>query len=447
MIAGILVLVVAVVSVIYYVKLRRWMTFAKDLPTVQPCYPLFGNALLFLGTSDEQRFDSITAAMSNPAKLFKLWLGAVPLICTNDPEMAQKILTHPQCMEKPYFYDLFKMQFGLFAAHYNVWKGQRKALNPSFNQKILNEFVPIFDRCARNLVGKLSQNPENEPVQVTHFMKLCTLEMVCGTTIGCDINKDPGAFKLAHLVTTILEYISRRFLNVFLHAEFIYQLQKDYKDEEAMRNEAYKYADKIFQDTLNRRTKQSGSITSSNQDDYRKPQIFIDQMLNLHDEKVLSDIEVIQNVYTMIAAGSDTSGMEMGLITQMLAMYPHLQEKVYAEIKEVFPVSSELNFSPENLRHLRYTEMFIKECLRLFPIGPIIVRKTMSDIELDGIKVPTGTVFAISIFNLHRRKDIWGPEAAEFDPENLAPERSEGRHPFAYLPFSGGNRNCIVFKF
>ncbi|XP_053691284.1 cytochrome P450 4c21-like [Sabethes cyaneus] len=381
--------------------------------------------------------------MRNPAKLFKLWIGFVPLICTSEPEMVQRLLTHPQCLEKPYLYDLFKMKFGLFAAHYNIWKGQRKALNPSFNQKILNEFVPIFDKCAQNLVKNLLQNPEGDPVQVTHYMKLCTLEMVCATTIGSDINKDPNTFKLAHLITTILEYVSRRFLNIFLHAEFIYRLKTDYKEEESMREEAYKYADEIFQDTLKRRAKQSEIVVSSNRDDYRKPQIFIDQMLNLHDEKVLSDIEVIQNVYTMIAAGSDTSGIEMGIIAQLLAMYPHLQEKVYQEIREVFPAGAELHFTTENLRQLRYMEMFIKESLRLFPVGPNIGRKTMGDIELDGMVVPSGTLLAISIYNLHRRKDVWGPKAEEFNPENFAPERSEGRHPFAYLPFSGGNRNCI----
>ncbi|XP_053691282.1 probable cytochrome P450 313a4 [Sabethes cyaneus] len=385
--------------------------------------------------------------MRNPAKLFKLWIGFVPLICTSEPEMVQRLLTHPQCLEKAYFYDLFKMEYGLCGAHYNIWKGQRKALNPSFNQKIINEFVPIFDKCAQNLVKTLLQNPEGDPVQVTHYMKLCTLEMICATTIGSDINKDPKLFRLAHLITTITEYVSKRFLNFFLHAEFIYRLKRDHKDEELIREVAYKYVDEIFQDSLNRRAKQSELVTSSDRDDHRKPQIFIDQVLNLHDEKVFSDIEVIQNVYLIIATGSDTSGIEMGIIAQLLAMYPHLQEKVYQEIREIFPDEGGSHFTPENLQQLRYMEMFIKESLRLFPVGPIIARKTMGDIELDGMIVPSGTLLAISIYNLHRRKDVWGAKAEEFDPENFAPERSEGRHPFAYLPFSGGNRNCIGYRY
>lgn len=57
--------------------------------------------------------------------------------------------------------------------------------------------------------------------------------------------------------------------------------------------------------------------------------------------------------------------------------------------------------------------------------------------------VPAGVEMCIGIFTLHRNKDIWGPNVNEFDPDRFLPENSKNRHPYAYIPFSSGVRNCI----
>ncbi|XP_058823415.1 cytochrome P450 4c21-like [Topomyia yanbarensis] len=438
----VLLLVVLIASVVQYVRIRRTMSFARNLPSVEPCYPIIGNGLLFLGQSDEKRFVNVNTALSHPAKLFKMWIGFVPMICTNDTNMAQKILTHPDCMQKPYFYDFFKLEYGVFSAHYDIWKGQRKALNPTFNQKIINGFIPIFDTCAQNLTKRLMNH---KTVQIIPFIQRCTLEMVCATTIGTDLNRQEGADKLSYLIDKIFHFVSRRILSVFIHLEYVYRLTQDYRTEQRIRKEAYKYANEILRDV--RARKATETIESNDGDEFRKPQIFIDQLLNHQIGKKFEEMEIIHNVYTMITAGSDTSGNEMGYVSLMLAMHPGLQEKVYREIMTVFPGSSDPIITPEALKQLQYTEMFIKESMRLFPVGPNILRTPIKDVDLDGLIVPKGTFLCISIFNAHRRKEVWGPNADKFDPENFSPERVEGRHPFAYLTFSGGTRNCIGSRY
>jgi cytochrome P450 len=45
-------------------------------------------------------------------------------------------------------------------------------------------------------------------------------------------------------------------------------------------------------------------------------------------------------------------------------------------------------------------------------------------------------------YQLHKNSEVF-PEPEKYQPERFLPENVLGRHPFAYLPFSAGPRNCI----
>lgn len=118
------------------------------------------------------------------------------------------------------------------------------------------------------------------------------------------------------------------------------------------------------------------------------------------------------------------------------------QDRVYEELEELFN-SDDRDPTLFELQNLKYMEMCIKESLRMYPSVPFISRLASKDIDtFSGYRIPKGTHIHIHIYDMHHNSKIY-PNPEKFDPDRFLPENSIKRHPFAFLPFSGGPRNCI----
>jgi cytochrome P450 len=60
------------------------------------------------------------------------------------------------------------------------WKAHRKMLTPSFHFKILEQFVEVFNRNGDILVRQLSSHVDGPEFDITFYIILCTLDVICG---------------------------------------------------------------------------------------------------------------------------------------------------------------------------------------------------------------------------------------------------------------------------
>ncbi|NXU53887.1 CP4FE hydroxylase, partial [Turnix velox] len=141
--------------------------------------------------------------------------------------------------------------------------------------------------------------------------------------------------------------------------------------------------------------------------------------------------------------GHDTTASGLAWLFYNLACHPHHQERCRQEVHQLLKGRNPEEMKWEDLSHLPFTTMCIKESLRLHPPVTAVSRRTTEDIPLrDGRVIPKGVISLLSIYGTHHNPHIW-PEPQVFNPLRFSPENIQKRSPMAYIPFSAGPRNCI----
>ena len=153
----------------------------------------------------------------------------------------------------------------------------------------------------------------------------------------------------------------------------------------------------------------------------------------------ISDREVRDEVATLFVAGHDTTSAAMAWLWLALSQQPDVERRVLDEVDRL---------GPRPVRHadlprLRYTEMVVKESMRLYPATAFLFgREAVEDVELGGHTLPRGSWVFISPYIVQRDARYF-PDPEAFDPERFAPARADRIVPYSYLVFGAGPRTCI----
>ncbi|KAK8093931.1 hypothetical protein PG997_000616 [Apiospora hydei] len=341
-------------------------------------------------------------------------------------------------------YNNFKplMGHGIFTSDGAKWEQARALVRPNFVRDQVAD-LESFEVHFQNMLAKLPKDGTT-PVNLKELFQCMTLdstsEMLFGESLNTLTNTDSqvasaqfaAAFKLSQGELARRCRLGRladwNISKEFLDACAVTQRFVDDYVAKAMR----------LRDEKQRPSYDADETAAGN----RKPgrYIFLEELAMVVDDP----IAVRDHLLNVLIPARDSTSTLLAATIFAAAKDERVLRKLQDEVRDLDGVHP----SFETLKNMKYLKWVMNETLRLWPIVPLNGRQATQDVTLpvgggpDGqspIFVKKGQNVGFSTYAMHRRKDIWGPDADEFVPERWADKRPG----WEYLPFNGGPRICI----
>jgi len=156
-----------------------------------------------------------------------------------------------------------------------------------------------------------------------------------------------------------------------------------------------------------------------------------------------TDQEVIDHMIFLMMAAHDTTTSTLASMTYLLGRHPQWQQRLRDEVAALGP--GPLRY--EDLERMPQADWVMKEALRLYPPLSTLPKYSLAAFEFEGRTIPAGAMVATYPIHTHYMAQYWSDPTA-FDPERFSDERAEHkRHPYCWVPFSGGAHMCIGLHF
>jgi cytochrome P450 len=170
-------------------------------------------------------------------------------------------------------------------------------------------------------------------------------------------------------------------------------------------------------------------------------------LLDAHDEDgtALSDLQIRDEVMTLLFAGHDTTTSTISFMFYELARNPAVADRLIAE-QDVRLAGAPPSGSQLTSGELTELELVLEETLRKYPPAWVGPRRAIESFEFEGKTIPARAFVNYCSWASHHLPDVF-EDPEQFRPERFAPDARAALPKGAYVPFGGGSRTCIGMRF
>ncbi|XP_015750059.1 PREDICTED: cytochrome P450 4c3-like [Acropora digitifera] len=462
-----LLLALVVLGIVVHSSRLYALAILRKLPGPKRSW-LFGNALHLSRQPDEMLAQMLRFAdLYHKEGMFCLWFGpAYPVVFVFKPELVEDLLNSSKHIGKSPDYNFLHpwLSTGLLTSGGSKWKTRRRQITPTFHFRILNNFIQVFEEQAVIMVSHLEVASPVELVikkkvkkgvfNIMPYISRCALDVICGELSVC-----------CNTFPRMSELVQKRQMSPWLWYDALYYLMPSGREHSKCLKILHDFTNKVIDERIAERAARIVAPQENQEDSVNDEEVvfkrkkrlaFLDLLLEAYDNGEISREGVREEVDTFMFEGHDTTAAGITWALYLLARHPEIQQRTHEEVDNFFGfVSMLLQKKTEEVNCIwkldavveaRTAEKCTEEAQRLFPSVPFIGRAVSEDYNLSGYIAPKGTSVVASIVALHRNPEVW-PAPLQFDPDRFLPENSQGRHPFAFIPFSAGPRNCIGQRF
>ncbi|MFT6287635.1 MAG: cytochrome P450 [Alcanivorax sp.] len=155
-----------------------------------------------------------------------------------------------------------------------------------------------------------------------------------------------------------------------------------------------------------------------------------------------SEKVVGEHLIFLLLAAHDTTTSALTMAAYYLAHDQAWQERLREEILGLGKPNLEYDDLGANNATL---DNCFKEVLRLSPPVPMMMRRTVKEVDVGGYTLAPHTMVQVSPLHTLRMESWWN-NPHQFDPDRFGREEHK-QHPFLWAPFGGGAHKCIGLHF
>ncbi|KAK0455744.1 cytochrome P450 monooxygenase pc-3 [Desarmillaria tabescens] len=352
---------------------------------------------------------------------------------------------------------------GVFASDGDMWKFHRSMTRPFFSRDRISHF-DIFDRHADDALKLMKARfRQGHPVDFQDLVGRFTLDSATEFLFGKDVRSLSASLPypfFAPLSQSDSESASNEFARAFGEAQLETALRTRFAGYWPLfefwtdRTKAKMITVRKFLDPILAKAAESAGkrpIGKGKTREVQEGETLLDHLVcYTDDQNVLRD-----EIMNLGVAGRDTTAATLTFVVYMLSQHPDVLRRLRNEILERVGMTNRPTYN--DFRDMKYLRAVINETLRLYPPVPLNARACKNGAVWRS-KTPGGQDYYIppkarivySVFLMHRREDLWGPDAQLFDPDRFLDDRMQRYltgNPFIFLPFNAGPRICLGQQF
>nr|XP_014266203.1 thromboxane-A synthase-like [Maylandia zebra] len=444
--------------------------------------PFFGNLFMF----QQGFFKPLNDLIKTYGKVCGYYLGRRPVVVVADPDMLRQVLVKDFSSfpnRRRFMFAKKPISDCLLQLKNERWKRVRSVLTPSFSAAKMKEMVLLIKTATDALMKNLNVHAESgEAFDIHRYFGYFTMDVIASVAFATQVDSqnnpdDPFVqhaqiaftnnffrpilllfFAFPSIMAPLSRFIPNKRRDKMSHF-FINSIHKIIKQreeqppeqrrrdflqlildaratEECVSLEHFDTSNDAHEtDVRNQQTQSSGTVQENGSQ--QEPSVRCPQ------KKMMTEDEIVGQAFVFLLAGYETSSNTLAFTCYLLALHPECQLRVQKEVDDFYTRHDSPDYT--NVQELKYLDMVICEALRLYPPGFRFAREIEHDCVVNGQQLPKGAILDIPAGFLHYDPEHW-PEPEKFIPERFTPEAKAARHPFVYLPFGAGPRNCVGMR-
>lgn len=401
---------------------------------------------------DKDRIKVMDKWVQTYGKVFGFYMAEIPYVVVSDLEMIKEcFVKHVHAFhERPaMLIPVEPLLSSLLYATGDRWKKVRSVVNPSFSSNKMKLMTrTIVSCCERTLEVISSHVADRKAVNMTKLYKGLSLDVISKCALAWEVDcqgvpNDP----LLKVVRTVAEDTEDTLVEGALKIPVLRQFMRwVFPFTEIART----YSE------LLQRLRQI--ISLRRQGDVASTLDMLQLLLDAQEgrgfgaaeggkpcQRLISDDQLLGNCFVFLVAGYETTATAMSIAMYELARNPDEQDRIYDELSQALAGSGgELTY--EVIHQLKRLDMFVCECLRMYPpIALITSRQCNEETVVLGHRFPAGVNVMAPTWQVHHDPEVW-EDPFRFDPERFR-EGLRAHHPAAFIPFGLGPRECLGKRF